>query len=197
MTGREIWRKATLFWGTFFWRPFGVNFAMGVATGIVMEFQFGMNCSYYSHYVGDVFGAPLAIEGLIAFFLTATFVGPFFFDWGATEQDGASGRHLVDRSGRQFLSTADPGRQWMDAEPGRRQIQSRYHAHESHRLHGYHFQPGGLGQIRAYRQRQLCRRFGLYLCHFRPVPVAEQAYRAGQAAPWSWLPALAWPRPCR
>ena len=77
MTGRDVWRKATLFWGTLF----GVNFAMGVATGIVMEFQFGMNWSYYSHYVGDIFGAPLAIEGLMAFFLEATFVGLFFFGW--------------------------------------------------------------------------------------------------------------------
>jgi cytochrome d ubiquinol oxidase subunit I len=77
MTGRDVWRKATLFWGTLF----GVNFAMGVATGIVMEFQFGMNWSYYSHYVGDVFGAPLAIEGLMAFFLEATLIGLFFFGW--------------------------------------------------------------------------------------------------------------------
>ncbi len=51
---------------------FGINFAMGVATGVVMEFQFGMNWSYYSHYVGDIFGAPLAIEGLMAFFMEAT-----------------------------------------------------------------------------------------------------------------------------
>src|ERR1700744_5769455 len=77
MTGREIWRRMTLFWGV----CFGINFAMGVATGIVMEFQYGMNWSYYSHYVGDVFGAPLAIEGLMAFFLEATFVGMFFFAW--------------------------------------------------------------------------------------------------------------------
>ena len=77
MSGRPIWRKATLFWGVLF----GINFAMGVATGIVMEFQFGMNWSYYSHYVGDVFGAPLAIEGLMAFFLEATFIGLFFFGW--------------------------------------------------------------------------------------------------------------------
>ena len=77
MTGREVWRRMTLFWGTLF----GINFAMGVATGIVMEFQFGMNWSYYSHYVGDVFGAPLAIEGLMAFFLEATFIGLFFFGW--------------------------------------------------------------------------------------------------------------------
>ena len=77
MTGREIWRDATKFWG----KLFGINFAMGVATGITMEFQFGTNWAYYSHYVGDIFGAPLAIEGLMAFFLESTFVGLFFFGW--------------------------------------------------------------------------------------------------------------------
>jgi cytochrome bd ubiquinol oxidase subunit I len=77
MTGREIWRDATRFWG----KLFGINFAMGVATGITMEFQFGTNWAYYSHYVGDIFGAPLAIEGLMAFFLESTFVGMFFFGW--------------------------------------------------------------------------------------------------------------------
>lgn len=76
-TGRTIWRDMTKFWGTLF----GINFAMGVATGITMEFQFGTNWAYYSHYVGDVFGAPLAIEGLMAFFLEASFVGLFFFGW--------------------------------------------------------------------------------------------------------------------
>ena len=77
MTNRPIWRQMTKFWGLLF----GVNFAIGVATGITMEFQFGMNWSYYSHYVGDVFGAPLAIEGLMAFFMEATFVGLWFFGW--------------------------------------------------------------------------------------------------------------------
>ncbi|RCK46538.1 cytochrome d terminal oxidase subunit 1 [Thalassospira profundimaris] len=77
MTNRPIWRQMTKFWGTLF----GINFVLGVATGITMEFQFGMNWSYYSHYVGDIFGAPLAIEGLMAFFLEATFVGLFFFGW--------------------------------------------------------------------------------------------------------------------
>lgn len=77
MTGRTIWRDMTRFWGTLF----GINFVLGVATGLTMEFQFGMNWSYYSHYVGDIFGAPLAIEGLMAFFLEATFVGLFFFGW--------------------------------------------------------------------------------------------------------------------
>ncbi|MCC3245683.1 cytochrome ubiquinol oxidase subunit I [Methylocystis sp. WRRC1] len=77
MTGREVWRDAVKFWGTLF----GINFVMGVATGVTMEFQFGTNWAYYSHYVGDIFGAPLAIEGLMAFFLEATFVGLFFFGW--------------------------------------------------------------------------------------------------------------------
>src|SRR5450432_4870693 len=77
MTGRTVWRDMTRFWGTLF----GINFAMGVATGITIEFQLGTNWAYYSHYVGDIFGAPLALEGLIAFFLESTFVGLFFFGW--------------------------------------------------------------------------------------------------------------------
>ena len=77
MTRREIWREMTKFWGLLF----GINFAMGVATGIPMEFQFGTNWAYYAHYVGDIFGAPLALEGLMAFFLEASFLGLFFFGW--------------------------------------------------------------------------------------------------------------------
>ncbi|HAT2103996.1 TPA: cytochrome ubiquinol oxidase subunit I [Legionella pneumophila] len=77
MTGRELWKQMVKYWGILF----GINFVLGVATGLTMEFQFGTNWAYYSHYVGDVFGAPLAIEGLMAFFLEATFVGLFFFGW--------------------------------------------------------------------------------------------------------------------
>jgi len=77
MTGREVYKDMTQFWG----KLFGINFAMGVATGITLEFQFGTNWAYYSHYVGDIFGVPLAIEGLMAFFLESTFVGLFFFGW--------------------------------------------------------------------------------------------------------------------
>ena len=84
MTGRQVWRDMTKFWGALF----GVNFVLGVSTGITMEFQFGMNWSYYSHYVGDVFGAPLAIEGLMAFFLEATLVGLFFFGWNRMSKLG-------------------------------------------------------------------------------------------------------------
>ncbi len=77
MTGKQVYKDMTRFWG----KLFGINFALGVATGLTMEFQFGTNWSYYSHYVGDIFGAPLAIEALMAFFLESTFVGMFFFGW--------------------------------------------------------------------------------------------------------------------
>ena len=77
MTGKVVYKDMTRFWG----KLFGINFAMGVATGITMEFQFGTNWAYYSHYVGDIFGVPLAVEGLMAFFLESTFIGLFFFGW--------------------------------------------------------------------------------------------------------------------
>jgi len=77
MTNKEVYKDMTKFWG----KLFGINFALGVTTGLTMEFQFGTNWAYYSHYVGDVFGAPLAIEGMMAFFLESTFVGLFFFGW--------------------------------------------------------------------------------------------------------------------
>lgn len=77
VTGKEVWLKLTRFWG----KLFLINFAMGVVTGIVMEFQFGMNWSEYSRFVGDVFGAPLAIEALLAFFVESTFLGLWIFGW--------------------------------------------------------------------------------------------------------------------
>ncbi len=77
MSERPIYKDMTKFWG----KLFGINFAMGITTGITLEFQFGTNWAYYSHYVGDIFGMPLAIEGMMAFFLESTFVGLFFFGW--------------------------------------------------------------------------------------------------------------------
>lgn len=74
---KEFWRSAAKFWQ----RLFGVNFAMGVATGIILEFEFGTNWSNYSWFVGDIFGAPLAIEGILAFFMESTFVAVMFFGW--------------------------------------------------------------------------------------------------------------------
>lgn len=76
-TGNEEWKNLTRFWMTLF----GINFAIGVATGIILEFEFGTNWSNYSWMVGDIFGAPLAVEGIVAFFLEATFFAVMFFGW--------------------------------------------------------------------------------------------------------------------
>lgn len=77
-TGDPEWKKITKFW----MKLFGINFAIGVATGIILEFEFGTNWSNYSWFVGDIFGAPLAIEGIMAFFLESTFIAVMFFGWG-------------------------------------------------------------------------------------------------------------------
>lgn len=78
ITGKKIYRDMTQFWG----KLFGINLAMAVITGLTLEFQFGQNWAYYSQYVGDVFGVPLAVEGIVAFMLEGVFFGVFFFGWG-------------------------------------------------------------------------------------------------------------------
>ncbi|CAG7596463.1 cytochrome ubiquinol oxidase subunit I [Candidatus Vallotia tarda] len=87
MTHKQVYKDMSRFWA----KLFGINFAMGVVTGITLEFQFGTNWSYYSHYVGDIFGVPLAVEGLMAFFLESTFVGLMFFGWNRLSRIG----HLI------------------------------------------------------------------------------------------------------
>ena len=86
-TGNEIYKRITQFWG----KLFLINFAIGVATGLTMEFEFGTNWSFYSSFVGDIFGAPLAIEGLMAFFMEATFIGLMNFGWERLKP----GQHLA------------------------------------------------------------------------------------------------------
>ncbi len=86
-TGKPFWKDAARFWQ----KLFGVNFAMGVATGIILEFEFGTNWSNYSWFVGDIFGAPLAIEGIVAFFMESTFVAVMFFGWNKVSR----GFHLA------------------------------------------------------------------------------------------------------
>jgi cytochrome d ubiquinol oxidase subunit I len=81
-TGNPEWKRITKFWMTLF----GINFAIGVATGIILEFQFGTNWSNYSWFVGDIFGAPLAIEGIMAFFLESTFIAVMFFGWNKVDK---------------------------------------------------------------------------------------------------------------
>ena len=86
-TGDAFWKRTTRFW----MRLFGINFAIGVATGLILEFEFGTNWSNYSHFVGDIFGAPLAIEGIMAFFLESTFIAVMYFGWGKVSR----GFHLT------------------------------------------------------------------------------------------------------
>src|ERR1700741_750341 len=85
VTGNAAWYRLTRFFG----KLFLINFALGVATGIVQEFQFGMNRSQYARFVGDIFGAPLAFEGLIAFFFESTFIGLWIFGWSRVPRPGA------------------------------------------------------------------------------------------------------------
>ena len=86
-TGDPEWKRITKFWMVLF----GINFAIGVATGIILEFEFGTNWSNYSWFVGDIFGAPLAIEGILAFFLESTFIAIMFFGWNKVSK----GFHLT------------------------------------------------------------------------------------------------------
>lgn len=86
-TGNEFWKRTAQFW----MKLFGINFAIGVATGLILEFQFGTNWSNYSWFVGDIFGAPLAIEGILAFFMEATFIAVMFFGWNKVSK----GFHLT------------------------------------------------------------------------------------------------------
>jgi cytochrome d ubiquinol oxidase subunit I len=86
-TGNEFWKHTAKFW----MKLFGINFAIGVATGLILEFEFGTNWSNYSWFVGDIFGAPLAIEGIVAFFLEATFIAIMFFGWNKVSK----GTHLT------------------------------------------------------------------------------------------------------
>ena len=83
----DFWKHAARFW----MKIFGINFALGVATGIILEFEFGTNFSNYSWFVGDIFGAPLAIEGIFAFFIEATFIAVMLFGWGRVSK----GFHLA------------------------------------------------------------------------------------------------------
>ena len=140
MTGREIWRDATKFWGELFW---GINFAMGVATGITMEFQFGTNWAYYAHYVGDIFGAPLAIEGLMAFFLEVDFRWSVLLRLGSASEGRTSSGDVAARARLQLFGLMDSHRQWVDAASDRRRVQSRNDADGAHVVLGGDFNSVG------------------------------------------------------
>ena len=114
-TGDETWRRMTKFWG----KLFLINFAMGVVTGIVQEFQFGMNWSEYSRFVGDIFGAPLAIEALLAFFLESTFLGVWIFGWEKLSKKAHLAAIWLVAIGSNLSALVDPDRQLLHAGAGR------------------------------------------------------------------------------
>ena len=177
MTGREIWRDMTRFWG----KLFGINFAMGVATGITMEFQFGTNWAYYSHYVGDIFGAPLAIEGLMAFFLESTFVGLFFFGWDRLSKLGHLTVTWLVAVGSSLSAL------WILIANG--WMQNPVGAHfnpdtmrmELTSFFELMFNPDRTVQIRAHRQRWLCDRRGVHAIDQRLLPAQRAACGYGEA----------------
>ena len=170
MTGREVWKQMTQFWGVLF----GINFAMGVATGITMEFQFGTNWAYFSHYVGDIFGAPLALEGLMAFFLESTFVGLFFFGWKRLSRRTHLLVTFLVALGSNFSALwILIANGWMQ-RPGRRAFQLRDDAHGTHLLQRGDLQSGGAGQIRTHRRCRLRDWRGIRARDFSVVS-AEQA----------------------
>ena len=119
-TRDERWLRLTRFFG----KLFLINFALGVVTGIVQEFQFGMNWSAYSKYVGDIFGAPLAMEGLAAFFLESTFLGLWIFGWDRLKPKVHLATIWIVAIGTTAVGVLHPRGELLDAAPGRLQDQS-------------------------------------------------------------------------
>ena len=151
-TGKESWLRLTHFFG----KLLLINFALGVVTGIVQEFQFGMNWSGYSRFVGDVFGAPLAMEGLVAFFLESTFLGLWIFGWDRLSKRVHLRLHLGGRDRRQPLGVLHPGRQLLHAAPGRGDVQPRDAAAPSCTASGTLLtNVDGAGDLPARRRRRV------------------------------------------
>ena len=151
-TGDAPWLRMTKFWG----KLLLINFAMGVVTGIVQEFQFGMNWSSYSRFVGDIFGAPLAIEGLLAFFLESTFLGLWIFGWDRLAEEGAPGLHLAGRrsarcSRRTSSSPRTPGCSTRSATV----VNTARGPRRAHRLRRRAHQLHGGRRLRAHDHRRL------------------------------------------
>jgi cytochrome d ubiquinol oxidase subunit I len=166
LTGKSIYRDMTKFWG----KLFGINFALGVTTGITMEFQFGTNWAYYSHYVGDIFGAPLAIEGLMAFFLESTFIGLFFFGWERLSKH----KHLMVTVLMAIGSNLSAlwiliANGWMQNPVGAEFSYTTMRMELVRHL-GRDVQPHRPGQVRAYRVGRLRHRLDVRARHLGLVP---------------------------
>ena len=137
MTGREIWRDMTRFWG----KLFGINFAMGVATGITMEFQFGTNWAYYSPLCGGHFRRAAGDRRPDGLLPGIDFRRPVLLRLGPADRSRPSFGHLAGGHGLQPLGAMDFDRERLDAEPGRRRVQSRHHAHGADLVLGLVFNP--------------------------------------------------------
>ena len=152
---------------------------MGVATGITMEFQFGTNWAYYAHYVGDIFGAPLAIEGLMAFFLEATFIGLFFFGWNACRACSIwSCTWLVALGTNLSALWILIANGWMQNPVGAR-FNIDTMRMEVTDFCGGDVQPGGAGQVRAHGLRRLRHRLDVRAGDQRLLPAARPPSRPG------------------
>ena len=112
-TGDKFWKHTAKFW----MKLFGINFAIGVATGLILEFEFGTNWSNYSWFVGDIFGAPLAIEGILAFFMEATFIAVMFFGWNRVSRGFHLSATWLTAVGA-ICRPLDPGSELLDAISG-------------------------------------------------------------------------------
>ena len=146
--GDEFWKRTAQFW----MKLFGINFAVGVATGLILEFEFGTNWSNYSWFVGDIFGAPLAIEGILAFFMEATFIAVMFFGW----QKVSRGFHLASTWLTGIGATmVDSGGQRLDAAPRRHGVQPRDRAQRNGRFHGRSLFAHSRSQVLPYRVERL------------------------------------------
>ena len=179
MTGREIYRDMTKFWG----KLFGINFALGVTTGLTMEFQFGTNWAYYSHYVGDVFGAPLAIEGLMAFFLESTFIGLFFLGWERlTKRQHLTVTFLMALGSNLSALWILIANGWMQNPVGA-EFSYETMRMEMTELLGAAVQPGRPGQVRAHGGRRLCDRLHVRARHQLPGTCSRGAISPSPSAP--------------
>ncbi len=196
-TGHERWLRLTKFFG----KLFLINFAIGVVTGIVQEFQFGMNWSDYSRFVGDIFGAPLAIEGLLAFFLESTFLGLWIFGWDRLSPKLHAACiwlvHIGTLFSAYFILAANS---WMQHPVGL-QVQPRHRARGAQRLLRGAAQQGAAGDLPARGAVGVHDRGGvrgrcvvLAATSGRPArtPTATcTAWRCAPAPSWCWSPASA------
>ncbi len=193
MTGKEIYRDMTKFWG----KLFGINFAMGVTTGITMEFQFGTNWAYYSHYVGDIFGAPLALEGLMAFFLESTFVGLFFFGWDRlSKRQHLLVTFLVALGSNLSALWILIANAWMQNPVGA-EFNVRHDADGAHELFRAAVQSRRRAEVRAHRRRRLRGRVDVRARHLRRTTCSTCAIRRSRCVRSRLPPASGWPRRCR